>query len=157
MNDQSAVQDYLKRNMCWGCGRNKYGLQIKSYIVGEESVCVWQPKAYHMAGPKHILNGGIIATIVDCHSICTAIADAYRREGRELGSEPFIWYVTASLSVNYLLPTPIDEPVTLRARVKEAKGRKSVVSCLLLSKEKKRVTAEVIAVRVSPEEWYGGG
>ncbi len=153
--DQTPIQDYMKKNKCWGCGSgNEYGLHLKSYLSGDESVCIWQPREYHMAGPKHFLNGGIIATIIDCHSICTAIADAYKREGRGLNTEPFIWYVTGSLKVDYLRPTPIGHPVTLRARVKEVKGRKTIVECSLFSKEEERVRAELIAVRVLSEEWY---
>ena len=80
---------------------NAYGLRIKSYWSGDEAVCTWDPKPYHTAGPKHVLNGGIIATVIDCHCICTAIAAAYRAEGREIGTEPMIWYATGSLQVTY--------------------------------------------------------
>jgi len=153
--DKLAIQDYMERNRCWGCGSgNEHGLHLKSYLSGNESVCTWKPREYHMAGPKRFLNGGIIATIIDCHSICTAIADAYGREGRELGTLPFIWYVTASLKVDYLRPTPVDQPVTLRARVKEAKGRKTLVACSLLSGESECARAEVLAVRVPADDWY---
>jgi acyl-coenzyme A thioesterase PaaI-like protein len=152
--NQPAIQDYMERNKCWGCGAsNEYGLHIKSYWSGEEAVCTWKPHKHHMAGPTHILNGGIIATIMDCHSICTAIANAYREEGRELNTEPFIWCVTASLKVDYLRPTPLDEPVTLKSRVKEIKGRKTVVTCSLFSKDEECVRGEVLAIRVSPD-WY---
>lgn len=153
--DQKAIQDYIEKNQCWGCGsNNEHGLHLKSYFSGDESVCTWKPGEYHMAGPRHFLNGGIIATIIDCHSICTAIADAHRREGRELSTEPLIWYVTASLKVDYLRPTPIGESVTLRASVKEIKGKKSIVECALFAENLERVRAEVIAVRVPTADWY---
>ena len=97
------------------------------------TVCVFQPAPHHMAGPTHVLNGGIIATVVDCHCVCTAIADAYRAAGRELGTAPHIWCVTASLKVDYLAPTRIGAPAELRARVREAKGRRRVVECELRS------------------------
>jgi acyl-coenzyme A thioesterase PaaI-like protein len=103
-----------------------------------------------MAGPTHVLNGGIIATVVDCHCICTAIADAYRAAGREIGTEPLIWCVTASLKIDYLAPAPIAAPVELRARVREAKGRKRVVECVLSSEGRDRARAEVVAVEVPP-------
>jgi acyl-coenzyme A thioesterase PaaI-like protein len=70
-----------------------------------------------MAGPQHILNGGIIAVLVDCHCVCTAMASGYHAEGREVTSEPSLWYATASLQVTYLRPTPIAEPVVLRAHI----------------------------------------
>ena len=103
-----------------------------------------------MAGPTHVLNGGIIATVVDCHCVCTAIADAYRAAGRDIGSAPVIWCVTATLRVDYLAPTPIDAPVELRARVRETKGRKRVVTCTVSSGGRTCAEAEVVAVEVPP-------
>jgi acyl-coenzyme A thioesterase PaaI-like protein len=151
----NAIQDAIPHNRCWGCGTlNPRGLQIKSYVEGEETVCRFTPSKEHMAGPPHVLNGGIIATVIDCHGVCTAIAHAYRAAGRELGSEPLIWCVTASMKVDYLAPTPIDPPVELRARVREAKGRKRVVECTLRSGGKECARGEVIAVEVPPQ-WRG--
>lgn len=148
-----AFQDKINDNRCWGCGSiNEHGLQIKSSWEGDESVCTFQPLPYHMAGPRHILNGGIIATIMDCHCVCTAIAAAYRAEGREIGTAPSIWCATASLHITYLRPTPIDEPVVLRARITEMKGKKTVLTCSLFSKGEERARGEVVAVRV-PAAW----
>jgi len=69
-NQHKAFQELIQGNHCWGCGTlNPRGLQIKSYWSGEESVCKFQPQAHHMAGPPHVLNGGIIATVINCHGI----------------------------------------------------------------------------------------
>ena len=150
---ERAFQDQFKGNLCWGCGAdNHQGLQIKSYWSGDESVCGWEPSPHHAAGPPHVLNGGIIATLIDCHGVCTAIADAYRREGREIGTGESIWYATASLNVTYLLPTPIDKPVTVRARVRERDGKKTWVECSLFSDDVECARGEVLAIRVS-EKW----
>ena len=148
--DPRAFQDGIGGNHCWGCGANEHGLQIKSYWSGDEAICTWQPQAYHVAGPLHILNGGIIATIIDCHSVCTAIAAAYRAEGREIGTEPSIWYATASLQVTYLCPTPVKEPIVLRARIKEMKERKTTLTCSLFAKGEECARGELVAVRVPP-------
>src|SRR5947209_4786858 len=132
--DGRAFQDLVPHNDCWGCGpNNPHGLQIKSYWDGEDGVCTWQPSPWHRAGPPHVLNGGIIAVIFDCHSICTAIASHYRAEDRPLDSDPPIWCVTASLDITYRRPTPIDTPVSLRARIVEGPSRKTVVECVLES------------------------
>jgi len=152
MHDR-AFQDMIPGNDCWGCGpHNDHGLHVKSRWEGDEAVCLWQPQPWHRAGPPHIVNGGIIATVIDCHCVCTAIAAAYRSEGRSIQSDPPIWYATASLQVTYLRPTPIAPPLELRARVEDAKGRKSVISCRLLSAGAECARAQVVAVRV-PEEW----
>lgn len=149
---EEAFQDLIPGNYCWGCGPlNEAGLRIKSRWDGEEAVCIWQPSPQHAAGPKHILNGGIIATIIDCHCICLAIAAHYRDEARPMDSEPGIWCVTASLQVTYLRPTPIARPVELRARVKETSGRKTVVTCVLRADGEDRATGELLAIRVPPE------
>jgi acyl-coenzyme A thioesterase PaaI-like protein len=152
---QKAIQDSIPHNHCWGCGTlNPSGLQIKSYVEGDGTVCRFQPSPAHMAGPTHVVNGGIIAAVIDCHAVCTAIADAYRVAGRELGSEPLLWAVTASLRVDYLAPTPIDEPMEVRARVREVRGRKRIVECTVRSGGRECVRAEVVAVEV-PAAWRG--
>jgi acyl-coenzyme A thioesterase PaaI-like protein len=110
---------------------------------------------YHCAGPKHFVNGGIIATIIDCHSICTAAAAAYRDAGRDIGSYPDIHYATARLELEYLRPTPIDAKLELVARIIDRTDRTYVLSCELIAAGKTRVKAEVEAIRV-PESWVAG-
>jgi acyl-coenzyme A thioesterase PaaI-like protein len=150
-----AIQDSIPHNHCWGCGTlNPRGLQVKSYVEGDETVCRFQPWPEHMAGPTHVVNGGIIAAVIDCHAVCTAIADAYRAAGLPLGAEPLRWAVTASLKIDYLAPTPIGEPMELRARVREVKGRKRVVECTLRSGGRECARAEVVAVEVAAA-WRG--
>jgi acyl-coenzyme A thioesterase PaaI-like protein len=151
-----AIQDQIPHNRCWGCGTlNPLGLQIKSYPEGDETVCRFQPRPEHMAGPTHVVYGGMIAAVIDCHCVCTAIADTYRAAGLPLGAEPLRWSVTASLHVDYLAPTPIAEPMELRARVHEVKGRKRVVRCTVRSGGRECARAEVIAVEV-PDSWLAG-
>jgi acyl-coenzyme A thioesterase PaaI-like protein len=152
---KAAFQEQINGNHCWGCGGlNEHGLKIKSYWSGDEAVCTWQPQEYHCAAPKDILNGGIIATLMDCHSICTAIAAAYRKEGREIGTEPCIWYATGSLQVEYLKPTPIGEQLTILAKIKEITGRKTVLNCSLFARGEECARGEVVAVRIPPD-WCG--
>jgi acyl-coenzyme A thioesterase PaaI-like protein len=103
-----------------------------------------------MAGPTNILYGGTIASIFDCHCICTAIADFYRAAGRPLGVPPHLWAVTASLKVDYLAPTPLGRSVELRARIVERKGRKRVVAATLRSAGHECARAEAIAIEVPP-------
>jgi len=148
-----AFQDQIPDNFCYGCGPgNPVGLRIRSIWAGNEALCVFQPAPYHAAGPRHILNGGIIATLIDCHAVCTAIAHAYRAESRAIGSVPTIWYATASLAVRYLRPAPIDRLVAVRARVVEARPRRTTLACSLAADGVECVRAEVVAVRV-PATW----
>jgi len=155
--EKNYFQNYMLHSKCFGCGpTNDKGLKVKSYWDdgSEEALCIWQPEPHHLAGPEHYLNGGIICTVMDCHSICTAIANIYKLEERDMSVEPIVWCVTADIRVSYTLPTPIDKPVELRAKVIESSGKKSIVHCSLLSEGVERVKSEMIAIRVSPEKWY---
>jgi acyl-coenzyme A thioesterase PaaI-like protein len=152
-----AFQDQMRDNYCWGCGAdNDAGLQLKSEWDGDVAVAGWTPWPEHAAGPRHLLNGGIIATLLDCHGVCTALADAYGRDDRPIGSDPEIWYATASLKVDYLRPTPLDAGLLLRAVVVDRRDRRTVVECTLGAADKERARAVVEAVRV-PSEWKHGG
>ena len=100
--DQKAFQEYYPGNLshCYGCGRlNEHGLQIKSYWDGEETVCIFHTQPYHMAIPGYVY-GGLIASLIDCHCTGTAAAAAYRAEGRAMGTEPALRFLTASLHVD---------------------------------------------------------
>ena len=83
MTNGPSLQELIPRNHCWGCGPdNEQGLQLKSYWDGDGAVSIWQPRPPFFAGPTHILNGGVVASLIDCHSVCTAIAAAYRTSTR---------------------------------------------------------------------------
>lgn len=156
-----SFQQQIPDNHCYGCGpENPQGLNILSYWcdgkAGELSVCEFQPSAHHNAGPKHFINGGIIATVIDCHAVCTAIARAYLDEQRAIG-EPdqqgdHIWFATGSLNIRYLKPAAIDKAITVEARVREAKAKKITLDCAVFSNGMQCAEAEVVAVRV-PVEW----
>ncbi len=84
--ERTYFQDGLHGNHCYGCGAwNEKGLRIKSYWDGDEAVCVFEPEPHHAAMPPDVMNGGTIASVIDCHGVCSAIADAYKTEGREVG------------------------------------------------------------------------
>jgi acyl-coenzyme A thioesterase PaaI-like protein len=154
--DAVAFQDLMHDNFCWGCGAdNPDGLRLKSWWEGDVAVAHFTPSPAHAAGPRHFLNGGIIGTLIDCHGICTAVADAHRREGREIGSDPELWYATASLHVEYLRPASISAPVELRATVTGVDDRATTVECTLSSEGKPRAQAIIGAVQV-PDSWRHG-
>ncbi len=145
-----AFQDYYpdQWNLCYGCGSlNEHGLQIKSYWDGDEAVCTFYPKPFHTAIPGYVY-GGLIASLIDCHSTGTAAAAAYRAQGRAMDTEPPLRFVTGSLHVDYLRPTPIKGPLELRAQVKEIKGRRIVVSTMLSVHGELCARGEVVAVQI---------
>ena len=145
-----AVQDSYPEEFthCFGCGRlNEHGHHVKSYWSSDDVVASFVPEPYHMAGPGFVY-GGLIASLIDCHGTGTAAAFAYRDDGREMGSYPVLRYVTASLKVDYLKPTPLGPILELRARAREVKGRKVIVDVELLANGIVTARGEVIAVQV---------
>ncbi len=162
---------------CYGCGRlNEQGLHIRSFWDGDESVCTFNPRPYHTALPGYVY-GGLIASVIDCHGTGTAAGAAYRRdhpnesvvETQDLGrlgeggrssperppspaaslqeTRPYR-FVTASLKVDYLKPTPLGPPLILRGVVKELKGRKAVIDITLSANDVVCARGEVICVQV---------
>jgi acyl-coenzyme A thioesterase PaaI-like protein len=129
-----AIQDYYPDDVahCYGCGRlNEYGHQLKSYWEGDETVTRFIPRPYHTAIPGYVY-GGLIASLIDCHGTGTAAAAAARASGMKLDADSVPpmhapRYVTASLKVDYLRPTPLGPELEVRGSVKEASERKVVV------------------------------
>ena len=145
---EKAFQDTYPDDLsqCYGCGRlNEHGLQLKSFWDGDETVAVVTPRPYHTAIPGFVY-GGLLASVIDCHGTGTASAAAYRAEKREMGSLPPLRFVTASLHVDFLRPTPIEGPLEVRGRIKEIKPRKVVVLVEVSAAGKVCAKGEVVAV-----------
>ena len=111
---------------CYGCGYlNAHGLHIQTYWDPEkgESETRFTPRPYHTAIPGFVY-GGLLASLVDCHSTATAAAAKAQAEGLSLEATP-LRFVTASLKVDFLKPTPLGPDLRLVGRPKEVKGRSS--------------------------------
>src|SRR5919205_1006393 len=125
MTERSLQETYAPRMTCFGCGpANAEGLHIRSFVRGEEVVCDWQPAAKYEAYPG-MLSGGIIGTLLDCHSNWTA---AY----------------------HLLRPTPTDQPVHLSAHVVEAQDDRAIVEAQLIAHDKVCATCRGTFVAVKP-------
>jgi acyl-coenzyme A thioesterase PaaI-like protein len=145
-----SFQEYYPPELshCYGCGRlNAQGYQIRSYWDGAESVSVFTPQPYHIAIPGYVY-GGLLASLIDCHGTGTAAAAAYRAENRAMDTEPPRRFVTASLKVDYLKPTPLGVPLEVRGRVRDIKGRKITIEATISAGGVTCVRGEVIAVEI---------
>lgn len=145
-----TIQDYYPDDVahCYGCGRlNKHGHQIKSYWDGEETVTKFLPKEYHTAIPGYVY-GGLIASLIDCHGTGTAALAAYRAENRDYDTLPAFRFVTASLQVDYLKPTPLGVELELRGKVVEVKGKKVVSEITLSANGQITAKGKVVAVQM---------
>ena len=149
-----AFQDYYPENVaqCYGCGsNNSYGHQIKTHWDGDETVTFFTPEPYQMSLPGFAY-GGLIASLIDCHGTATASAAKYKEQGRSMDSLPPFRFVTGSLHVNFLKPTPLGCALEIRGRVKEIKGRKVVVETTVYANGIATANGEVIAVQM-PESF----
>jgi len=145
-----AVQDQYPEwaAHCYGCGRlNEHGLHIKTHWDGSEGLCRYMPEPYHTA-VENFVYGGLIASLIDCHSCATAAAAYAEKEGKEIGNAAGLRFVTGSLHVDYLKPTPIGTELEIRARVEEMKGRKVVVVSELFADGAVCAKGRVIAVLI---------
>ena len=145
-----AIQDYYNADIaiCAGCGRNNpQSLGVRTFWDGTEGVCRFTPAAHHTAFPG-VVYGGLLASLIDCHSIGTAVAAMYDAERRAPDTTPEITCVTASLQVDYLRPTPTGETLELRAHIEELGARKAIVRCSLRAGDVETVRGRMVAVRV---------
>lgn len=143
-----AVQDSYPDDLahCYGCGRlNEHGLHVRSLWDGDETVAVLTPRDYHTAIPGYVY-GGLIASLVDCHGTGSAALAAYRAAGREPGTLPALRFVTASLHVDYVRPTPMGVPLEARGRIVEVKPRKVVVDITVSARGEVCARGSVVSV-----------
>lgn len=127
--DQSLQERYAPRNFCFGCGpSNPDGLQIRSFEEGDEVVCDFTPQQHHRAFDQ-VLNGGILGTLMDCHSNWTATMHLMRRRGE--ATPPCT--VTADYAIKMLRPTPADRTIQVRAKVVESTDERAKVEARVLA------------------------
>ena len=152
--NMKAFQEYYPEEFshCYGCGtNNELGHKLKTYLDGDETISKFTPKPEHTALPGFVY-GGLIASLIDCHSTGTGAAALHKQLDESQKKETYPRCVTASLKVDYLKPTPIDCTLELRGKIKEIKGRKVIVETFLYAKNEICAKGEVIVVQV-PDEW----
>jgi len=151
----SAFQDHYPGDVahCYGCGRsNEHGHQLKSRWDGEETVARYTPRPYHTAIPGYVY-GGLIASLIDCHGTGSASAAAARLVGWDPAADPtppeeLPRFVTASLHIDYLRPTPLGLELEVRGKILEATERKVVVEATLSAEGEITARGKVVAVRM---------
>jgi acyl-coenzyme A thioesterase PaaI-like protein len=145
-----SIQERLFPTLrCFGCGpANQKGLRLRSYPTEDSVVAVFTPWPEHDNG-LGFLNGGIIATVLDCHSAAVVLLEAERRNWAASAGVP-LPYVTAGLDLRYLRPSPLGEKVELRGVVASADESEIVAEVELLWDGKTRAAATARWKRWSP-------
>ncbi len=149
MNGKS-FQDYYPDDLshCYGCGKlNTHGIQLKSFWDGDETVAQYTPQPYHTAIPGYVY-GGLLASLVDCHSTGTAAAAAARNENVDIETDPMPRFVTASLHVDYLKPVPIAAELEVRGTIEEITLKKVVISSTVSADGLVCAKGKVVAVKM---------
>lgn len=153
----TALQDLYPDDFahCYGCGRlNAYGLHVRSEWQNGVTVARFAAPPHYMAMPGFVY-GGLLASLVDCHAMAAAAAAAMSADGKVPGVDPTPRFVTASLQVDYLRPTPLGPALDLKAEATEVGPRKVVVAVTLHADGVECVRGRVIAVRI-PASMSGG-
>lgn len=147
MPTSSLQERYSPASVCFGCGpANPAGLRIRSFPRADGVVeSRWSPGPHHAAFPG-VLNGGIIGTLLDCHSNWAATWHLMQRD--QLPAPPCT--VTASYAIKLLRPTPTDSELHLEARVVESSADRARVSASLSASGQVCATCEGTFVAVKP-------
>ncbi len=149
MSEPSLQERYFPEMTCFGCGpANERGLRLKSYVSGDAVVAEFLPWPEHDNGLGY-LNGGIIATLLDCHSAAVVTHAAYERGWPALPGAD-LPYVTGGLDVRYLRPAPLREAVGLVAEVISAEEPEIVAHVRLEWDGKPRAEATAVWKRWRP-------
>ena len=151
MRAETSLQDrYFPQLTCFGCGpANVRGLRLRSYVDAEGPVrAEFTPLPEHDNGSGY-LNGGIIATLLDCHSAAAVTHTAFENDWPPLGGAA-VPFVTAGLDVRYLRPAPLDAAVTLVGEVVEASESEMLARVHLEWDGKQRATGSAVWKRWRP-------
>ena len=144
-----AFQEYYTDDFshCFGCGtKNEKGHQLKTFWEGDKTVSYYKPLHEHKAIPGFVY-GGLIASLIDCHSTASGSAALFREE--KSTSKFYPRCVTAKLCVDFLTPTPIDIELKLIGRIFEIKGRKVIVKTELFAGNEICAKGEAVVVKIS--------
>ena len=142
----SLQERYAPRTICFGCGpANDRGLHVRSFPEGDTCVCDWTPEVHHEAFPG-ILNGGIIGTLMDCHSNWTATYHLMKKSGA--ATPPCT--VTAEYAIKLRRPTPTDGDLEIVARPVEVGEDRATIEAELRAGGNVCATSRGTFVAVKP-------
>ncbi len=147
-----AIQDLYPDELahCYGCGKsNPEGFQLKTYLIGNETIAHFTPEPKYIAIPGSVY-GGLLASLLDCHGTGSAAAFACKNENISLvdGVAIPVRCVTASLKIDFKAPTPLGVELELKGKLRSIEGRKIWVDMTLSANGIICVTGEILAIRL---------
>ena len=147
-----AIQDLYANEFahCYGCGaKNTQGHRLKSYLISNETIARFTPEDMYCGGmPDHVY-GGLAASLMDCHGTASAAAFSAQNEGLALQAGTLLpRFVTASLKVDFKLPTPMGKELVIKSTLRSITGRKVWVELSLQADDQICVIGEMLAIRL---------
>jgi acyl-coenzyme A thioesterase PaaI-like protein len=145
-----AIQDLYPENLahCYGCGKNNSeGLQLKTYLVGDETIAHFIPDEKFTAIPGSVY-GGLIASLLDCHGTGSAAAFVCQAENIPFEAPINVRCVTASLKIDFKRMTPMGVELELKGKLRSIERRKIWVDMTLSANGEVCATAEILAIRL---------
>ena len=149
MDGQSIQETLYPTLTCFGCGHaNPRGFHLRSYLDGDVTVAEFTSRPEHDNG-FGFLNGGIITTVLDCHTAAVVMWESAQR-GWEAEPGAPVPFITAGIDVRFRRPTPLAAPVQLSARPEKISEKQIIVSAELTAEGKTRATATATWLRFRP-------
>jgi acyl-coenzyme A thioesterase PaaI-like protein len=157
----SDQERYAPSSICFGCGpANPKGLRLGSRWEGDPGspdgryVMEYTPEEHHQAFPG-VVNGGILGTLLDCHSNWCAATALMRQAGRDAPD----CTVTADFHVRLRRPTPAGRPIRFEARVAEIGPDRATIHTDAFCDGKLTATCDgtFVAVKEGHPAWHRWG
>ncbi len=147
INSKSLQETYAPNGICYGCGvENPKGLGIRSFVDNDTIISSFLPKEYHSAFPG-ILNGGIIGSILDCHSNWAAAY--YIMKSKNMNFTPCT--VTARYQIDLHKPTPIDKKLEIYAYLDKIDDNKAWIDAEVRIKKEKYSSCKGLFIAVQDD------
>jgi uncharacterized protein (TIGR00369 family) len=134
----------LQKNYCFGCGKNNPdGMRLK-FVYDEELggfVCRFRLRK-RFSGPPGHAHGGVIATILD-----EAMGKVNKLHQ--------VIALTSQMTVNYLRPVPLNQPLRVESRELSVHGRRHVnVAEILDSKDNVLASGKALFIAIDPHKMF---
>lgn len=146
----NSIQESLYPTLtCFGCGHaNPRGFHLQSYPKDGVVVASFKPWPEHDNG-LNFLNGGIISTVLDCHTAAAVMLEGHNRGWRNPDGS-LILYICAGFDVQFLRPTPLDSEIKLVGKLSTISEDTMICDADLSAAGKLRVTMRATWKRFRP-------
>jgi uncharacterized protein (TIGR00369 family) len=114
---------HAAQNRCFGCGpANPAGLHLEFLLAADDSVVCLAAIPNIFEGPRGIVHGGIVATLLD-----ETMSKAVRAKG--------LTALTRKMEIEYLHPVPSGAPIRMEGRVLRCEDRKHWTEARILDEK----------------------